>query len=105
MADGTQDGSIALRLVTDHIQDCTTARISTANAIGEVKNLIMRMIWGLIAGAVAFGAFYFVQATTLANQLTLARAQQAAAISQIPDVTASKVAAKVAPPQTSESQQ
>lgn len=92
------DGTMALRLITDHMRECISERRETRTAIEKLSNLFVRFISGLIASVLVFGGYYFVQSQTLANQLATARATQTQAISQIPDETAAKVAAKLPAP-------
>lgn len=89
------DGTTALRLITDHIIECKDERRETRALIGELKDLFIKFISGLIACIIVFGGYYFIQSQTLASQLTQARAQQAEAVSLIPSRTADAVAAKL----------
>ncbi len=96
MSDG--DGPLALRLVTDHIADCTQARKDTKDAICDVRNLLIRFIAGVVTVVVAFAGYTYVQDQNVEHQLVLAQAQQAAEVAQIPAKTAKAVSATIAPP-------
>lgn len=78
---------MALRLITDHVQDCTRARQNTASAIKDVRDILLRFIGGVIAVVVIFAGYTYAQQQSLAKQLEESHAQQAQQIEQIPDQT------------------
>lgn len=93
----------AMQRIEDHIQTCsrnydimTSTFTDVKNAIKDTNRLLMSFIAFVIVTVVGFASYTYVQNQTLANQLTDARIRQSQAINAIPDVTASKVAAKVA---------
>ena len=98
------DGVLALRLITDHIQDCTRARNDTKDAIGgtmdaikDVRNLLVSFIAAVGGVVVIFAGYTYVQAQTVQAQLTQARIAQATATAEIPEKTAEAVRAKLPP--------
>lgn len=93
----------AMQRIEDHIQTCsrnydtmTSTFTDVKNAIKDTNRLLMSFIAFVIVTVVGFASYTYVQNQTLANQLTDARIRQSQAINAIPDVTASKVAARVA---------
>lgn len=87
------DGSMALRLVTDHIKECAEERRETKNSIKDVRNLLIAFMGVLGTMLITFAGYTYVQAQTLQSQLADARAKQAEAVSQIPAETAKQVGA------------
>lgn len=92
------NGTLALRLITDHIKDCTIARQNTADAIGDVKKLLVGFIAAVFTTVVVFAGYSYVQQQSLAHQLQQAQIQQAAAVAAIPDRTVRQLAVQPKPP-------
>lgn len=93
----------AMQRIEDHIAACsrnydtmTDTFTDVRNAIKDTNKLLTAFIGFVVVTVVGFAGYTYSQNSALAAQLTEARIRQAQAISQIPDVTASKVAAKVA---------
>jgi hypothetical protein len=80
MANGDlDDGTLALRLITDHIADCANARLETKGLIKEVRDLLLRFIAGVIGCVVIFAGWQYVQNQNLIQaQAEAAMAAQAA---------------------------
>lgn len=89
---------MALRLITDHVQDCTIARQTTATAIKDVRDILLRFIAGVIGCVVVFAGYSYVQQQAMAQELTRAHIAQAQQIEQIPAQTAQRLTASRALP-------
>lgn len=92
----------AMQRIEDHMAACAdnyTAMTRTftdvKDAIKDTNRLLMAFIGFVIVTVVSFAGYTYTQNTALAAQLAQTRAVQAQTLSQIPDVTASKVAATV----------
>lgn len=83
---------MALRLITDHVQDCTRARENTASAIKDVRDILLRFIAGVIGCVVIFAGYSYAQQQTLAQELAQSHAAQAQQIEQIPSQTVQQLA-------------
>ncbi len=73
------DGHMALRLITDHIAECTEQRRETKEAIKDVRDLLIRVVGGLIVLVVTFAGWQYVQN----DQLHQAQMQTAVAASAL----------------------
>lgn len=87
-----------MQKITDHIDACSTNYESMRETFREVRDsikntnkLLLTFITGVLAVVITFTGYTYVQSQVLAQQLAAARAQQAAALAQIPDKTAKAV--------------
>ena len=94
----------AIQRIEDHIEACsqnygamTATFTEVKDAIKDTNKLLFSFISFVVITVVAFAGYTYVQQQALASQLTAARISQAEAISRIPQVTADRVVAKVAP--------